>query len=78
MPVRLPTPSGLLALPCLAQLLDLVQAGQPELAALQEPLLLLISQVCLYVSYHLSGRFLLLYFQAILIAQCACAIKYLV
>ena len=65
--------------PCLAQLLDLVQAGQPELAALQEPLLLLISQVCLYVSYHLSGRVLvLLYFQAILIAQCACAIKYLV
>ena len=66
--------------PCLAQLLDLVQAGQPELAALQEPLLLLISQVCLYVSYHLSGRvlLLLLYFQAILIAQCACAIKYLV
>ncbi len=34
-----------LVIPCLSQLLELVQAGQPELASLQEPLLLLVSQV---------------------------------
>ncbi len=34
-----------LVVPCLNQLLDLVQAGQPETALLQEPLLLLIGQV---------------------------------
>ncbi len=32
-------------IPCLSQLLEAVQAGQPELASLQEPLLLLVSQV---------------------------------
>jgi hypothetical protein len=36
---------GRLVIPCLSQLLELVQAGQPELASLQEPLLLLVSQV---------------------------------